>query len=145
MPRALKPCVLLVLLTVLMAGCDLPFGNKGQTEVAVIPASMLKPPYLQISDTVQAGEPFLVTVTTAGPDGCYSAASTDVRAAAGIISVTPYHRVVDALCTQAPVQLKRTVELPPRPAGTTAVHVIARPRHDDGDVSVLAVKYVIVR
>jgi hypothetical protein len=85
-------------------------------------------------DTVTAGQPFLVTVTTAGPSGCWRAAGAETGVQGSLATITPYDRVADEICTQAFVSLPRSVELRFDVRGEATLRVHGR-RVVDGNLS----------
>lgn len=62
-------------------------------------------------DTVTAGQPFQVTITTVGASGCWRAAGAEKAVQGSLATITPFDRVEDGFCTGALVSLPRAVEL----------------------------------
>lgn len=62
-------------------------------------------------DTVTAGQPFQVTITTTGPNGCWRAAGAEKSVQGNLATITPFDRVEGEVCTQALVSLPRSVEV----------------------------------
>lgn len=79
--------------------------------------------------TAQASQPFTVTVTTGGPNGCWKKERTEVSSRALTATITPYDveaRGENSACTQAPVAITHTAELTFTRAGTGVVTVRGR-------------------
>jgi hypothetical protein len=62
-------------------------------------------------DTVTAGQPFQVTITTTGPNGCWQAAGAEKAIQGNLATITPFDRVEGEVCTQALASLPRSVEV----------------------------------
>jgi hypothetical protein len=62
-------------------------------------------------DTVTAGQPFQVTVTTVGPNSCWRVAATELALQPSLATITPFDRVIDGICAQALVSLQHTVQV----------------------------------
>jgi hypothetical protein len=62
-------------------------------------------------DTVTAGQPFQVTVTTVGPNSCWRVASTELASQPSVATITPFDRVIDGICAQALVSLQHTAQV----------------------------------
>jgi hypothetical protein len=85
-------------------------------------------------DTVTAGQPFQVTVTTAGPSGCWQAAGAEKAVQGNLATITPFDRVLDGICTQAVVSLPRSVEVRFDVRGQATLRVYGR-RVVDGNLN----------
>ena len=85
-------------------------------------------------DTVTAGQPFQVTITTVGPNGCWSAAGAELASQPSVATITPFDRVQGEVCTQATVSLPRTVQVRFDVPGEATLRVYGR-RVVDGNVS----------
>jgi hypothetical protein len=97
-------------------------------------------PILVAPDTVQAGVPFDVTVTTIGASGCWKADGARVSATAVLAVITPYdlaptrHANGDPMfCTGALVSLSRPVQLTFAEPGDATIRVEGRVVQD-GDI-----------
>jgi hypothetical protein len=66
---------------------------------------------LTAPDTVTAGQPFQVTVTTVGPNSCWRVAQTELAMQPSLATITPFDRVIDGICAQALVSLPHTVQV----------------------------------
>ncbi len=77
---------------------------------------------------VAVGEPFVVTVTTQGANGCWSRARTEVQVQGFEVDIRPYDRTEAAICTQALVEIPHTAELTFSEAGTVRVSVFGQLR-----------------
>lgn len=91
-------------------------------------------------DTVTAGVPFTVTITTIGLSGCWSQDGA-TRSVSGLTAnVTPYDRVIEEIdglpisCTAALVDLPRDISLSFAQTGTATLRVSGR-RIRNGDVA----------
>ena len=97
-----------------------------------------RPEALVVPDTVSAGTPFMATITTAGPNGCWRASDVERVGGDMEVTLTPYDIAPDpeAICPQAPVLLPRTLELRFDRAGVAVVRLEGRkvaagePRND---------------
>lgn len=85
-------------------------------------------------DTVTAGQPFQVTVTTVGPNGCWRAAGAEMAVQSSLASITPFDRVEGEVCTQALVSLPHTLQVQFNTPGTATLRVYGR-RVVDGRVN----------
>jgi hypothetical protein len=90
-------------------------------------------PVIVSPDTVQAGVPFDVTVTTIGASGCWKADGARVSAAAMLAVITPYDLAPThwangdpMFCTGALVSLPRSVQLTFGQAGEATIRVEGR-------------------
>ncbi|HET6763903.1 MAG TPA: hypothetical protein VFH27_09525 [Longimicrobiaceae bacterium] len=113
----------------LLAACGSVFGIE-QSELGYISASATDPPSLSAPDTVGAHHPFVVTVTTGGPSGCWTGYRTRVVQDSQRVTITPYDRVVGGVCTQAPVRITHstTISFPTPGTATIVAHGRARNR-----------------
>lgn len=94
-----EPFVLVGLISILSVSCGSVFGPEGTDIIGVILYEENGPPAdIQVPDTVDAGEPFTMTVTTydhALPDACIVEGDrTDVTSEGMQAVVTPYDRSV---------------------------------------------------
>lgn len=81
-------------------------------------------------DTVQAGVPFAVTVTTIGPTSCWEPAGAEVRTEPGVAIITPYDLTPEDLsetrCGDSRSNLARQVVLRFDARGEAVVRVAGR-------------------
>lgn len=115
----------LILISALLAGaaCDLPATFEPDPEVGrhvgIVEWSRsnvqtFADPALGVitaPDTVTAGQPFQVTITTTGPNGCWRSAGAEKAVQGNLATITPFDRVEGEVCTQALVSLPRSVEV----------------------------------
>jgi hypothetical protein len=66
---------------------------------------------ITVPDTVTAGQPFQVTITTTGPNGCWREDGAEKAVQGNLATITPFDRVQGEVCTQATVSLPRSVEV----------------------------------
>jgi hypothetical protein len=85
-------------------------------------------------DTVTAGQPFQVTITTTGPNGCWQAAGAEKAVQGNLATITPFDRVEGEICTQALASLPRTVELRFDTRGQATIRAYGR-RVVDGNLN----------
>ncbi|HEY0025749.1 MAG TPA: hypothetical protein VGB24_22870 [Longimicrobium sp.] len=85
-------------------------------------------------DTVTAGEPFQVTITTTGPNGCWRSAGAEKAVLGNLATITPFDRVEGEVCTQALVRLPRSVEVRFDVRGEAAIRAYGR-RVLDGNLN----------
>ncbi|HEY0036122.1 MAG TPA: hypothetical protein VGB66_05505 [Longimicrobium sp.] len=85
-------------------------------------------------DTVTAGQPFQVTITTVGPSGCWRADGAEKAVQGNLATITPFDRVEGELCTGALVSLPRSVELRFDTRGEATIRVYGR-RVRDGNLN----------
>lgn len=91
---------------------------------------------VEVPDTVQSGQVFVVTVQTAGPNGCWKKARTNLSVSGLTATITPYDLKSSGYCTQATVEMTHTAEVVFGQPGTGLVKV--RGRNDSGtEVSVI--------
>jgi hypothetical protein len=127
------------------AACDTATGPATSTRIigilewqpATSGASLLgiaDPAHTRISapDTVDAGTPFNVGITTIGLSGCWNEDGAQSAVSGLLATVTPHDRVTTdidgapAFCTAALVELDRTVSLVFASAGTATLRVNGR-------------------
>lgn len=85
-------------------------------------------------DTVTAGEPFQVTITTIGPNGCWRADGAEKAVQGNLATITPFDRVEGEVCTQALVSLARSVEVRFDARGEATIRAYGR-RVVDGNLN----------
>ena len=85
-------------------------------------------------DTVTAGQPFQVTITTTGPSGCWRAAGAEKAVQGSLATITPFDRVEGEVCTGALVSLPRSVELRFDTRGEATIRAYGR-RVVDGNLN----------
>lgn len=81
---------------------------------------------VEAPDTIHADQPFTVTVTTTGPDGCWRKERTEAAVDGLTATITPYDVDTGGLCTQSPVDITHAVELTFREVGVGLIRVIGR-------------------
>jgi hypothetical protein len=141
----LSRCPLLLACLALLSACGLPDDSPGRRQVGVNPEERLHAPYLSIPDTVAVAQSVEISVTTTGPDGCYSADGVEVRSTGDVIQLTPHHRVAHSVCTHMPVELQHAVALRFDTPGERTVQILARSDFRSGTVSLRTSKRVVVR
>ncbi|HZG44175.1 MAG TPA: hypothetical protein VEY93_14600, partial [Longimicrobium sp.] len=138
----------LLMISALLAGaaCDMPAtfepGPDAQRHVGIVEWSRssvqtFADPAMGVitaPDTVTAGQPFQVTITTAGPSGCWRAAGAEKAVQGNLATLTPFDRVLDGICTQAVVSLPRSVEVRFDVRGQATLRVYGR-RVVDGNLN----------
>jgi hypothetical protein len=129
--------------TCVLAACGNVAGPAGQRRAGIIESRYLRVPVLTAPDTVTAGTPFLVTVTTFGFSGCWTDDRTDVAAFATQAVIRPYDRVRDGACTQMTVTLPRSVQLRFDQPGTASI-VVQGLRDDGADAEPAQVQRTVV-
>ena len=70
-----------------------PAGEAWSTAVGFIEAGGVEPGPLVVPDTVQAGAPFEITISTFGSSGCIRPDDSEVRQSGALVDVTPYDSV----------------------------------------------------
>jgi hypothetical protein len=85
-------------------------------------------------DTVTAGQPFQVTITTTGPSGCWRAAGAEKAVQGNLATITPFDRVEGEVCTAALVGLPRSVEVRFDTRGEATIRAYGR-RVVDGNLN----------
>jgi hypothetical protein len=94
------------------------------------------PRALEIPDTVAAGTPVRVTVTTVGPNGCWSAAGMEIRQESALVELTPMDQFSGAeVCTEILGYLSRSVDLTFTTPGAVTVRATGRLVGVEGDGS----------
>lgn len=96
-------------------------GIGDDLRVGVIQSEYLHTAPLAAPDTVHAGAPLTVTITTLGYNGCFQAAATRSSRQGQRVTLVPYDRVVDGACTQALREVPRTATLYLDAPGTTTL------------------------
>jgi hypothetical protein len=146
--------VLGVVVLVLIAGCESFTGPEAQviaiiervTATAVAPSMSsvgrdslshtgVNGPALELPDTVEAGEEFAIVIRSWGPDGCWSAAGTDVSQEQLTVSLIAYDKKTgDGYCTMEPVRLSRTIKAKFSQAGSGVVTLTGRRIYETGEM-----------
>jgi hypothetical protein len=85
-------------------------------------------------DTVTAGQPFQVTITTTGLSGCWRAAGAEKAVQGNLATITPFDRVEGEVCTGALVSLPRSVEVRFDTRGEATIRAYGR-RVVDGNLN----------
>jgi hypothetical protein len=138
----------LILISALLAGaaCDLPTtfepGPEAQRHVGIVEWSQsnvqtFADPAMGVitaPDTVTAGQPFQVTITTTGASGCWRAAGAEKAVQGNLATITPFDRVEGEVCTGALVSLPRSVELRFDTRGEATIRAYGR-RVVDGNLN----------
>jgi hypothetical protein len=114
----------------LLAACS-EITHAGERRPGVIESRYLTVPALVAPDSVTAGAPFDITVTTLGSSGCWQPDASEVVATGNELRVTPFDRVLHVYCTQALVAVPRTVQVRLDHPGTAWVRL--QGVHDDGE------------
>jgi hypothetical protein len=86
-------------------------------------------PGVAAPDTVRAGMPFSVVVTTVGPTVCWAAAGAQVEIQPGVANVTPFDYTPEdqwTACGDALLELPRSVILSFPQAGDAVLRVMGR-------------------
>ncbi|MEW5928877.1 MAG: hypothetical protein AB1941_15560 [Gemmatimonadota bacterium] len=86
-------------------------------------------PGVTAPDTVRAGAPFSVLVTTVGPTVCWAAAGAQVEMLPGVANVTPFDYTPEdqwTACGDALLELPRSVTLSFPQAGEAVLRVMGR-------------------
>ena len=84
---------------------------------------------VEAPDTVQVGQPFAVTVTTTGPDGCWRKERTEASVRGLTATISPFDvdtQGYGVACTQAVVEIIHTAELTFAEAGAGVISVRGR-------------------
>jgi hypothetical protein len=125
------------------AACANLAGPGGDRRPGIIESRYLHAPVLTAPDSVTAGTPFQVTVTTLGFSGCWTEDRTDVTSLAGEAVVRPYDRVREGPCTQALVNLPHSVQLRFDQPGTASI-VVQGVRDDGGNAEPTQIQRTVV-
>lgn len=147
MARTSVLIVCAVVAALLGSACELITGTQGKRVVGVlewgpytvrtssVPASATLArtdpdlPRLLAPDTVQAGVPFTVTITTIGLRVCWKEAGAEVELRQNLAIVTPYDftpETKDGYCADTTVLLRRDVELRFDTEGEAVIRVAGR-------------------
>jgi len=127
----MKHRITLLAATLVFTGCANLAESDGARRAGIIESRYLQTPALTAPDSVTAGTPFEVTVTTFGFNGCWTEDRTDVTTLASQAVIRPYDRVRDGACTQMTVLLPRSVQLRFDQPGTATI--VVQGLRDDGD------------
>jgi hypothetical protein len=92
----------------------------------IIQSPYLRSPALVAPASVSAGQTFQATVTTLGFNGCWQADGADLSNGGATLTIHPYDAVRGEVCTQALVELRRTVDLRFDTPGTATIVVEGR-------------------
>jgi hypothetical protein len=130
-----------VALALTLIACSSILGSSGRVEVGVIAwesgaesaldGLSVAPPHpgVQAPDTVAAGAPFTVVLTTIAPDGCWREAGVRIDRTAAVVELTPYDRWVGGpgkVCPDVVVHLSREVVLRFDTPGTGTLRIFGR-------------------
>lgn len=103
-------------------------------------------PEIVVPDTVEAGEPFDVSVVTTWPDDCAALDETEVRASGTEVHVIPWDVVTDRDdCVGIPGRFEHTVRLSRATPAELTLTVHGRRMQGSGRVDVQIVYDVVVR
>lgn len=121
----------LLLLVLFWSGtaCDFLGGSNDTEEViGFVTEDITATPPLVAPDTVQAGEPFEITVTTFGPNLCWQAAREEVVREPMRVTITPYDRAPagNTACADAIAEMERTISAQFDTLGEAAIVVNGR-------------------
>jgi hypothetical protein len=86
-------------------------------------------PVLEAPDTVRAGEPFIIMITTTGLNSCWEPAGATVHLGSRGATVTPYDRMsteYDRLCFASHLDLPRTLQLTLHQQGEQVIRIEGR-------------------
>lgn len=141
----------------LCAACSNPIApDAGERVVGIIewnttaaaPGAMAEPEtVVSAPDTVDAGMPFTVTITTIGASGCWREDGALESVSGLTATLTPHDRVIEEIdgmpvsCTGALVSLPRDMSLTFRQTGSATLRVIGR-RVTNGDIPAAQTKTI---
>lgn len=127
----------------LLAGCESLTGPS-TTRVLGTLAYVGDQPEVVVPDSVEAGEPFTVSVVTTWPDGCASLDETEVRATGAEVHVFPWDLLSEGdECIAEPQRFEHTVRLSRATPAVLALTVHGRRRVGDTRTQV-AITYEVV-
>ena len=129
--HSMKPSAPLFSATALLAACAFTTEPSLDRRIGIIESEYLHAHTLAAPDTVTRGQPFSLTVTTLGYNSCWQAAGVELARNGSHATVVPYDRVVGESCSEALVELPRTVELRFDTPGTATL--ILEGRRDSGE------------
>jgi hypothetical protein len=119
-----------------LGACTNTAGIDQIRQPGIIESRYLHVPVLTAPDSVTAGTPFNITVSTFGFSGCWTMDGTEVNTQAREALIQPYDLVREGervACLQMPVILPRTVQLRFDEPGTATI--VVQGVRNDGDQS----------
>lgn len=118
--------VALTALLLVLAGCESLTGPSAMRVLGTL-AYVEDEPEVVVPDSVEAGQPFTVTVITTWPDGCASHDDTEVRATGTEVHVIPWDLLSEGDdCPAEPQRFEHTVQLSRATPATLALTVHGR-------------------
>lgn len=143
MSRGRHPTLLVLLAVLALGGCDSLTGPDSRRVLGTV-VHVDGEPLISVPDTVEAGEPFTVSVTTTWPDTCGSLDETEVRASGTEVHVIPWDRVDEADdCAQVIEEYDHSVTLSRATPAVLDLTVHGR-RMVDGSRSPIEIVYEVV-
>jgi len=127
----------------LLAACELATGPDADPRPGIIQSPYLQAPVVVAPATVQAGEPFQVTVRTLGFSGCWVEARTTVTSEPGAATVRVYDRTVGEVCTAALKTIDHTAGLRFDAPGTARIVVEGRGDPSLGETGVVTIERTV--
>lgn len=101
-----------------------------ERNLGIIESQYLRSPTVVAPSVVTAGQPFQVTITTLGYDGCWRSDGEDVTRNAAQAVIRPYDKVQGEACTAALREISHVVELRFDTRGTAKIVVQGRNDRD---------------
>lgn len=133
MHRAGMSSLLLGLLA-LMFGCGDVTGPETERVRGIIIGIQPDDPYIVAPDTVQAGEPFTVTVRTYGLNTCWRKGETEIDPGRATV-LEPFDiKVMGADCADEIQQFEHTVTLTFEEEGEALIGILGRSRQGGGEL-----------
>jgi hypothetical protein len=118
----LKPGWLLLLAASSLSACQ-SITSGAETRTGVIDSPYLRTAALVAPDSVNAGTPFTVTVTTLGYSGCWQAVGVREEYFASGVTLVPVDQIHDGACTGMLSELPRSASLRLDQPGTATLRV----------------------
>lgn len=114
-----------------------------ERNLGIIESQYLRSPTVVAPTTVTAGQPFQVTITTLGYDGCWRADGEEVTRNATQAVIRPYDKVQGDVCTAALREISHVVELRFDNPGTAKIVVQGRNDRDAPTFRNVAVEHTV--
>ena len=124
MPMSIRSLITFALLTGIATGCAL-LGDNG-TSLGILNDDYYEP--LVAPDTVQVNTEFDITITTFGPNSCYSAAREEIERAPMRVEIAVYdqYETGDVACQDVIFPLSRTISMAFANAGEATIELNGR-------------------
>jgi hypothetical protein len=144
MPKLLS-FALCATLTLLPACGNLTGSDPSQRQPGVISSRYLRANPVTAPESVQAGVPFDVVITTLGFSGCWQAGGAHTETAGQVATLTPFDYVrTQSACTAMLAELSRTVSVRFDEPGSALLRVEGRAEQPDGSFEPTVIERAIV-